>query len=198
MGSQWSNDRVYQRAMREGYRSRAAYKLVEIQERFGIIRQDDNVLDLGAAPGSWLQVTKSLTGGLVVGVDLNPIGSIEGVTTITGDFTERETVQEILSLMPLVTVVLCDASPQLSGQRSYDQARAIALGESALKVAVQVLKPGGNFAIKSFQGEDFASLLAEIRKYFYSVKTFKTKSSRKGSTEIYIVAKKFKGEAAEE
>ncbi len=194
MGSQWSNDRVYQRALREGYRSRAAYKLKEIQERHEIIRPDDNVLDLGAAPGSWLQVTRKLTGGVVVGVDLNPIGAIEGVTTITGDFTEDSTSIEIRSFLPVVNVVLCDAAPKLSGHRSYDQARSIALGESALKTAVSLLKPGGNLVMKSFQGEDFAGLLESIRTHFYSVRTFKTKSSRKGSTEIYIIAKKFRGD----
>lgn len=190
MGSQWSNDRVYQRALREGYRSRAAFKLMEIQDRYQVIREDDNVLDLGAAPGSWLQVTRSLTKGMVLGVDLNPVGALEGVQTITGDFTSQEIQEEIRSLMPTVSVVLCDAAPRLSGHKSYDQARAIALGESALHAAVRLLKPGGNLVIKSFQGEDFSHLLAEIRKYFYSVRTFKTRSSRRGSTEIYIIAKK--------
>jgi 23S rRNA (uridine2552-2'-O)-methyltransferase len=193
MGSQWSKDRNYMRAMREGYRSRAAYKLLEIQERHHIMRNSDNVVDLGAAPGSWLQVARQCTEGTVVGIDLNPILPIEGVTTLVGDFSRDDTRKKVESILGQVNVVLSDASPKLSGHRSYDQARAIGLGEEALAFACRVLKTGGNFVVKSFQGQDFHILLAEVRRYFLSVKTFRSRASRKGSSEIYIIAKNFTG-----
>ena len=194
MGSQWTKDGVYRKAMKAGYRARAAYKLLEIQQRNEIIRPDDNVVDLGAAPGSWLQVLRDLTGGKVIGVDLNPIAPVEGVTTIVGDFTDplvQERIREEAG--GIVNVVVSDASPKLSGQKSYDQARAIGLGEDALAFACTILKPGGNLVIKSFQGELFADLLAEVRRHFYSARGYRTKASRKGSAETYIIAKKFKG-----
>ena len=179
--------------MREGYRSRAAYKLLEIQQHAGMIRQDDNVVDLGAAPGSWLQVIRTLTGGRELGIDLNPIAPIEGVETITGDFADPDLPARVREALGIVNVVVADASPKLSGQRSYDQARAVALGEQALAFACAVLKPGGNFVVKSFQGEDFSEFLAEVRTKFRSARTFQAKASRKGSREIYIVGKNFIG-----
>jgi 23S rRNA (uridine2552-2'-O)-methyltransferase len=194
MGSQWSKDSVYKKAMKAGYRARAAYKLLEIQQRNDIIRPSDNVVDLGAAPGSWLQVLRDLTGGKVIGVDLNPIAPIGGVTTIVGDFTDplvQERIREEAG--GIVNIVVSDASPKLSGQKTYDQARAIGLGEDALAFACTLLKPGGNMVIKSFQGELFGELMAEAKKYFYSVRGYRAKASRKGSAETYIIAKNFKG-----
>jgi 23S rRNA (uridine2552-2'-O)-methyltransferase len=193
MGSQWGRDRVYVRALKEGYRSRAAFKLTEIQERHHIIRDSDNVVDLGAAPGSWLQVVREITGGTVVGVDISYIPPLEGVTTFCGDFTDEEVFLEVNALIPQAGVVVSDAAPKLSGQRSYDQARAIELGEHALAFAAKILKPGGNFVVKSFQGEDFNILLSSVRSCFLSVKTFRPQATRRGSTEIYIIAKKFIG-----
>jgi 23S rRNA (uridine2552-2'-O)-methyltransferase len=193
MGSQWGKDSVYIRAMKEGYRSRAAFKLQEIQERHQVIRDDDNVADLGAAPGSWLQVERSLTGGIVLGIDLSPIPPLDGVITLTGDI-EDPTIQALVrEHMPVVNVVVSDASPKISGHRSYDQARAIGLGLAALKFACTMLKPGGNFVVKSFQGEDFSDLLREVKKHFFSVRTYRCKASRKGSAEIYIIGKNFIG-----
>ncbi len=193
MGSQWSRDSVYMRAIREGYRSRAAFKLKEIVERFNLIRNNDNVLDLGAAPGSWLQVTRSITRGRVLGIDLAPIAPLEGVITLVGDLTDPSMREEALSILGTVNIVLSDASPKLSGNRSYDQARAIGLGEDALSFACSVLKPGGNLVMKSFQGEDFSALLDGTSQHFHSVKTFRCRASRKGSSEIYIVARSFAG-----
>ena len=182
MGSQWSRDKVYVRALKEGYRSRAAYKLREIQERYHIIRETDNIVDLGASPGSWLQVERELTAGVVVGIDLSYIPPIENVITIIGDFTNAQHYEAVRPLMPFTSVVLSDASPKLSGQKTYDQARAIELGEHALSFAEKILKPGGNFVVKSFQGQDFNTLLNQVRDHFLSVRTFRPKSSRKGST----------------
>jgi 23S rRNA (uridine2552-2'-O)-methyltransferase len=193
MGSQWGNDRTYLRAKQEGYRSRAAYKLLEIQKKFAIIRPDDNIVDLGAAPGSWLQVERTLTEARVVGIDLSPIAGLEGVDTIEGDLNDPEVLARVRSIVPVVNVVLCDAAPKLSGHRSYDQARIIELNEQALSFACKVLKQGGNFAVKSFQGTDFPELYALTKEHFYSVKTCITQSTRKGSTELYIVAKNFTG-----
>lgn len=191
MGSQWGRDGAYSRAIREGYRSRAAYKLIEVQERYHLIRGSDNVVDLGAAPGSWLQVVREITGGMVLGIDLSPIAPLDGVRTISADFTDQSLPQEVESLLGTVNVVLSDASPKLSGQRSYDQARSIALGEEALAFARRVLKPGGNFLVKSFQGEDFNRLLERVRDHFLSVRVYRTRTTRKGSSEVYIIAKHF-------
>ena len=193
MGSQWGKDKYYNKSRSEGYRSRAAYKLLDIQKRFNVIRDDDNVIDLGAAPGSWMQVLRDLTAGSIVGVDLNPVAPIENTTMITGDFTSEKIQERIMSGIHEVNVIVCDASPKLSGSKSYDQARAIGLNQEAFEFARRVLKPGGNFVIKSFQGEMFSELLNEIRKSFYSVKVYRTSASRRGSTETYIIAKNFRG-----
>src|SRR5512136_141260 len=119
MGSQWSKDSAYMRAMREGYRSRAAYKLIEIQNRHHVIRETDNVVDLGAAPGSWLQVIRGITRGTVLGIDLSPIVPIEGVMTIIGDISDAQIRSEASALLGIVNVVTCDAAPKLSGHKSY-------------------------------------------------------------------------------
>lgn len=193
MGSQWGFDKTYLRAKQEGYRSRAAYKLMEIQKKFSIIREDDTIVDLGAAPGSWLQVEQTLTRGKIIGIDLNPIASLEGVETIVGDIGDPEVIREVQSRIGEVSVVLSDAAPKLSGHKSYDQARVIELNEKALTFATHVLKQGGNFAVKSFQGTDFPAFYEDTKQHFYSVKTMNTKSSRKGSTELYVIAKNFYG-----
>ena len=194
MGSQWGQDKTYFRAKHEGYRSRAAYKLMEIQKKFAVIRPDDNIVDLGAAPGSWLQIERTLTDARIIGIDLNPIAELDGIETIEGDINDSAVVEQVKSSLGVVNIVLCDAAPKLSGHRSYDQARIIALNEQALAFACKVLKPGGNFVVKSFQGTDFPELYADCKKNFYSVKTCMTKSTRKGSTELYIVAKNFIGQ----
>ena len=191
MGSQWGRDGAYSRAMREGYRSRAAYKLIEIQDRYHIIREHDNVVDLGAAPGSWLQVIRGISRGSILGIDLSPIAALDGVQTMVADFTDPSLPGQVRSMLGVVNVVVSDAAPRLSGHKSYDQARSMALGEEALAFACRVLKPGGNFLVKAFQGEDFSRFLAEIREHFLSVRTFRSRTTRKGSSEIYIIAKNF-------
>lgn len=181
------------RAKHEGYRSRAAYKLMEIQKKFSVIRPTDNIVDLGAAPGSWLQVERNLTNARVLGIDLNPIAELAGVETIEGDLNDPEVLALVQENLPVVNVVVCDAAPKLSGHKSFDQARIIELNEQALAFACRVLKQGGNFVIKSFQGTDFPQFYADIRQHFYSVKTYNTRSSRRGSTELYVIAKNFTG-----
>ena len=195
MGSQWSRDNIYKKAVREGYRARSAYKLLDIQQRFNIIRKNDNIVDLGAAPGSWLQVLRTMTEGQLLGVDLNPIVPMDNVFTVTGDFTDPGVQAKIRELMPLVNVVVCDAAPHLSGAKSYDQARIMALNEDSLNFATHLLKQGGNFVMKSFQGTDFNELLDLVRERFYSVRVIRSTATRRGSTECYIIAKNFIGDA---
>lgn len=198
MGSQWGKDSVYRRSVRDGYRARSAYKLVDINERFNIIRRTDNVVDLGSAPGSWLQVLKTMTDGKLCGVDLNPIAPIEGAVTIQGDFTDPEVQEKIRDAMPLVNVVVCDAAPHLSGAKAFDQARVMDLNEAALNFAEKLLKQGGNLVMKSFQGTDFNDLADLVKTRFYSVRVIRSSATRRGSTECYIVAKNFIGEAKDD
>jgi len=189
----WAGNRLHRRAAQEGYRSRAAYKLREIQDRHRVVREGDAVLDLGAAPGSWLQVLTTLTRRPVVGVDLQPMAPVEGATLLVGDFSERVTQDRIREILPAASVVLSDAAPNLSGNRDYDQARAVSLGEEALALAITLLTPGGNFVVKSFQGDLFEEFLAEVKRHFRSVRVFRPSSTRKGSRECYIVARHFLG-----
>jgi len=191
--SGWASDTVHRRAAREGYRSRAAYKLLEIEGRFHVIRQGDSVIDLGAAPGSWLQVISELTKGTILGVDLQQVPPLPGVVTITGDFTDPAVQGRILAEVPEASVVVSDAAPHLSGNRSLDQARAVGIGEDALAFACRALKPGGNFVVKSFQGEDFDGLLASVRTSFRSVHVYRPRVTRKGSRECYIIGRNFAG-----
>ena len=193
MGSQWGRDGFYRKARTEGYRSRAAYKLLDIQKRFQVIRDDDNVTDLGCAPGSWLQVLRELTDGQVIGIDLNPVPSVEGAVTLTGDFTTPFMHDKIRSMVDVVNVIVCDASPKFSGTKGYDQARAVGLSEEACNFAIMFLKPGGNFVVKTFQGDMFDVILDKMRENFYGVKVYRSEAARKGSTEVYIIGKKFMG-----
>jgi 23S rRNA (uridine2552-2'-O)-methyltransferase len=193
MSSGWASDTVHRRAAREGYRSRAAYKIREIQDRFHVVRRGDAVIDLGAAPGSWLQVLSDLTHGTILGVDLQHIPPLPGVTTIAGDFTDPAVQERIQAVVPEASVLLSDAAPHLTGNRSLDQARAVGIGEEALALACRVLKPGGNLVLKSFQGEDFNDLLDAVRGGFHSVHVYRPRVTRRGSRECYIVGKNFLG-----
>lgn len=187
------HDHFYRMAKKEGYRSRAAYKLKQIDERFHVIRRGDTVVDLGAAPGGWLQVAEELSGGTIIGVDIQPIRSLNGVITIKGDITSEDTVSRIKQLVKNADVVLCDAAPNLSGNWSYDHARSIDLAEHALLCAEQILKPGGNFIVKVFQGDLFSYYLQKVRSLFKNVRAHSPAASRKESAEMYIIAKKFRG-----
>ncbi len=198
MGSLWTRDATYRKSLKEGFRARSAYKLIDINDRFNVIRKTDNVVDLGCAPGSWLQVLKTVTEGQLCGVDLNPIAPLDGVITFIGDFTTTEIQEKVRAAMPVVNVVVCDAAPHLSGAKSYDQARIMALNEDALMFAASLLKQGGNLVMKSFQGADFNDLLDLVKERFYSVRVIRSKATRRGSTECYIVAKNFIGDARDD
>ncbi len=182
-------DFFYRKAKAEGYRSRAAFKLKQINERFNVIRKGDSVVDLGAAPGGWLQAAKELSGGKVVGVDILDIEDIDGVDVIKGDIRLDVTVEKIKSKIYDVDTVICDAAPNLSGNWSYDHARSIDLATSALECARKILTPGGNFVVKVFQGDMFPGFLKIVREHFRTVKAFSPEASRKQSAEIYVIGR---------
>lgn len=188
-------DYFYRKARDEGYRSRAAFKLKQINDRFNIINKGDTVIDLGAAPGGWLQVARELSGGKVVGVDVLPIKEIEGVDTITGDIRLESTVEKIKEMIRKegADVVICDAAPNLSGNWSYDHARSIDLATSALECAMKLLKPGGGFVVKVFQGDMFPDFLNKVREHFVKVQAFSPGASRKQSAEIYVIGRMLSG-----
>ena len=199
MSTRWylkkKREHFYKEAKKSGYRARSAYKLKQIQKKFSIIKKGDVVIDLGAAPGSWSQVTKELIDnqGTIIGVDLLPIGSLEGVTFLQRDLTEKATMDEIRGMIgdSNADVVLSDMSPDISGNYSIDHARSIYLCEHSLSLAEQLLKHGGNFVCKVFDGEDLNSFVGKVSKKFRMVKQFSPVASRKSSSEIYIIAKSY-------
>lgn len=184
-------DYYYRKAKEEGYRARSAYKLLQINEKFNVIRKDDSVVDLGAAPGGWLQVAQKLSGGKIVGVDLEGIAPIPGVVTFKADITAESTVDLVKgALGGDADVVICDAAPNLSGAWDRDHAISIDLARSALKMAQKLLKPRGNFVVKVFQGDMFNDYLNEVRQEFVAVHAHSPAASRKESSETYVVGKK--------
>jgi 23S rRNA (uridine2552-2'-O)-methyltransferase len=186
-------DYYYHQAKEEGYRSRASFKLKQINEKHNVIRRGDSVVDLGAAPGGWLQVAKELSGGKVIGVDLQRIEPIEGVETIQGDINADSIIQKIVGAVGTkkVDVILCDAAPNLSGNWSYDHARSIELASSALECAKKILKPKGTLVVKVFQGDMFGDYLQKVRENFVRTAAYSPKASRSQSAEIYVIGKKF-------
>ncbi|HVL88057.1 MAG TPA: RlmE family RNA methyltransferase [Candidatus Thermoplasmatota archaeon] len=192
------SDPFYRKAKREGYRSRAAYKLLQMHERYGVFRPGDVVVDLGAAPGGWSQVAVELSSpGRVVGIDLQEIEPLSGAELVRGDFTRPETTQRIRDMIGQASVVVSDMSPNISGNYSTDHARSIHLCEQALAFATQVLKPGGVFVVKVFEGDLFADFLVQARRHFAMVKAHHPEASRSSSSEVYVVAKGFKGRSDE-
>ncbi len=196
MGRRWikekKRDYYYRKAKEEHYRSRAAYKLKQLNERFGLMRPGDRVLDLGAAPGGWMQVARELVGdkGLVVGVDLvdiEPLG-FENALTIKGDLRQAETLAAVKKVSQSYDVVISDASPDISGVWSIDHLRSVELCEGALAIASEVLKPGSNMLFKVFQGEEVQQLFGKVAGMFSATKTTKPQASRGKSSEMYIVA----------
>lgn len=190
------NDYYYKKAKKMDYRSRAAFKLKQIDDRFHILRKGARVVDLGAAPGGWLQVAREVVGptGKVVGLDMQSIEPIDDVIVIRGDIREEETVNELFSQIGgKVDVVLSDMSPHISGSYSMDHARSVELCNHGLAFASKVLKKRGCMVMKIFQGDLMQDFLAEVRKHFGEVRLHGPKASRSSSSEIYIIAKGFLG-----
>ncbi|MBH3365292.1 23S rRNA (uridine(2552)-2'-O)-methyltransferase RlmE [Pseudomonas sp. URMO17WK12:I11] len=191
------NDPFVKQAQKDGYRSRASYKLLEIQEKDRLIRPGMSVIDLGAAPGGWSQVTSRLIGGQgrLIASDILEMDSIPDVTFIQGDFTQDEVLRKILEAVgdSHVDLVISDMAPNMSGTPAVDIPRAMFLCELALDLATRVLRPGGDFLIKIFQGEGFDVYLKDVRTKFDKVQMRKPSSSRDRSREQYLLGKGFKG-----
>jgi 23S rRNA (uridine2552-2'-O)-methyltransferase len=185
------DDAYVLQARKDGYRSRAVYKLIEIQQKDRVLQAGQLVLDLGAAPGGWSEyVTQFATGrGRRIAVDLLPMEPIAGVEIIQGDFTEQATLDKILELVDRqpIDLVLCDMAPNISGIETVDQPKSIYLAELAFELARQCLNAEGQFVVKLFQGAGFEELISAFRLSFETVRLRKPKASRARSREIYAV-----------
>lgn len=191
-------DQYGRKAKGEGFAARSVYKLDELQSRLTLVRPGDSVLDLGAAPGSWSERLLELVGeaGRVISVDLTAIAKVERAgrtaTVIQGDFTEESVVEQLIAFGQF-DVVVSDAAPATTGNRTVDTARSAGLVESALALCHSLLRPGGNVAFKIFQGGDEQTLLADMRGYFDTAKQLKPRASRDESFETFLVGLGFRG-----
>ena len=189
------NDAYVRQAQQAGYRSRAAFKLLEINERDHILRPGMTVIDLGAAPGGWTQVVAKIVGerGRVIALDILPMDSMPGVRFIHGDFREDAVFAALLEMVgeQRVDLVISDMAPNISGMKSVDQPRAMYLAELALDLARKVLSPGGALLVKAFEGEGIEALRRELRVSFKTLVTRKPKASRPSSREVYMLAKNY-------
>jgi len=181
-----------------GYRSRSAYKLLQSSRRYGLLRRGDVVLDLGAFPGGWIQVSRSLVGesGFILGVDLMEVEPLpySNVATLIGDVRDPASLKLIRDRLPRAPdVVISDVSPNLSGVWEVDHARQIQLAESSLRIATELLRQGGNFFVKVFQGDMMSGFVEQVRRLFDWVKLVKPPASRSRSAEIYVLARGFHG-----
>jgi 23S rRNA (uridine2552-2'-O)-methyltransferase len=190
-------DHYFRKAKKQHYLARAVYKLEEIQRKYKILRAGYRVLDLGAAPGSWIQLAGEVLGrsGLIVGIDLKPIGHAfpSRVVTLQGDIFDREFVEAALRDHLPFDVVLSDMAPATSGIKAADSARSALLFERAFEIARYALQPGGTFLAKIFHGSEFHQLLAQLKKEFGLTRVIRPEATRKQSREIYILAMNLKG-----
>ncbi|HUT79840.1 MAG TPA: RlmE family RNA methyltransferase [Candidatus Bathyarchaeia archaeon] len=186
----------YREAQREGYRSRASYKLIQIHEKFNIFKSGNLVLDVGAAPGGWSQVASNYIkpNGRVYAVDLEYIEPIDNVIAIRGDISDPGTQERIKILLTNpVDIVICDISPKITGNWTTDHARQIFLAEETLRLSISgLLKQGGKFICKLFMGDLYETYLSNVKILFHVVYNYKPKASRKGSAEVYVIAKGLK------
>ncbi len=191
------NDPFVKQAQKDGYRSRASYKLLALNDKDKLIKPGMLVIDLGSAPGGWSQIASQLVGeqGKVIASDILPMDALPDVDFIQGDFTEESVFDEIMGVIDdrPVDVVISDMAPNLSGVAAADQAGSIYLIELALDMAQQVLKPKGSFVAKAFQGEGYEEFVKQVRQHFDSVLIRKPEASRARSREVYVVGKGFKG-----
>ena len=192
------SDPHVKRSREEGYRSRASFKLREINKRDRIIRPGMTIVDLGAAPGSWSQVAAERSGpnGRVIAVDLLPMAPIPGVEFIQGDFSDQAVLDHVLNRLAGAgaDLVISDMAPNMSGVKGIDQPRAMALAELALDLAARVLAPGGGLLVKVFQGAGCEEFRASLKAEFAMVKTRKPEASRARSNEMYLLASGFRGQ----
>ena len=187
------NDPYVAAAQKQGFRSRAAFKLMELDDRFKLIGKGCRVLDLGAAPGGWTQIALQRGAGRVVGVDLLPIDPVQGAILIQGDFDDPAMPARLSELMGgPADLVLSDMAPNTTGHAATDHIRIMALAELALHFATSILAPGGSFVAKVFQGGSEKDMLLPMKKSFARVKHAKPPASRKESSELYVVAQKFR------
>jgi 23S rRNA (uridine2552-2'-O)-methyltransferase len=191
--SEHFDDHYVKMAQQKGLRSRSAFKLLELQEKYVLIKPGMVVVDLGAAPGGWCQVALPLIGksGQLVALDILEMEPIRGVDFILGDFTEEESLQALERALDgrKVDLVLSDMAPNMSGMSTIDQAKAMYLAELALEFVRFHLKPGGDFVVKLFQGTDFDGYVREVRSLFNKVQVRKPKASRPRSREVYLLAR---------
>lgn len=191
------DDEYVRRSQEDGLRSRASYKLLEIQEKDKLIKRGMTVVDLGAAPGGWSQVAANLVGdtGRVVASDILPIDHLAGVEFLQGDFTEQGVLDQLLEMLPEggADLVMSDMAPNMSGMRDIDQPKMMYLAELALDLARSVLRPGAYFLVKVFHGEGLKEFETQLKANFASLKVRKPKASRARSSEIYLLASGFKG-----
>lgn len=189
-------DGYYNKAKKEGYASRAAYKLIELNTKYKLIRKNDIILDAGCAPGGWLKVISEIVGekGSVIGVDILDIKGItqKNVTFIKGDLTKSETLENVLKYTEKFDTVVSDAAPNTTGQRIVDHTNSYELVNIVFNFSKKVLKKGGNFLFKLFDGEDREALVGELKKYFGAIKIIRPDATRKNSFEIYVVCTGFK------
>ncbi|MEM3700609.1 MAG: RlmE family RNA methyltransferase [Candidatus Bathyarchaeia archaeon] len=190
-------DYYYKKAKEEKYRSRAAYKLFEAVQKYRFIKRGDVVVDLGAAPGGWVQAARKIVGGkgFVLGVDVKPVEPFphNNVRTIIADITEQETIEQILQMLPRkADAVISDASPNISGIWEIDHARQIDLAQHSLKIALGTLRFPGNFFVKVFQGDLLDDFIQKMKKHFEIVKIVKPKASRAKSSEIFLLGIRLK------
>jgi 23S rRNA (uridine2552-2'-O)-methyltransferase len=189
-------DPYVQQARRDGWRSRAVYKLEQIDQKERLLHKGMLCVDLGAAPGSWSQyVTEKLNGDVrIVAVDLLPMDSLASVEFVEGDFTEEEVLDQMRAAIgdTPVDLVISDMAPNISGNRAVDQPRSMYLAELAMELCREVLKPGGDFVCKLFQGEGIDEYIVAARAAFKRVKVMKPKASRPGSREVYLVARNYR------
>lgn len=191
-----SKDHYVTRAKSEGYRSRAVYKLQEIDNKYQIFQPHQLIVDLGAAPGAWCQyIVKNVAGasGKVIALDILEMEPIDGVCVIQGDFTEDETLDQLVNSLNNrpVDLVLSDIAPNISGNKAVDQPKSMYLAELALDFAREHLTAGGALAVKLFQGEGYSQYISDLKSSFKRVSTFKPQASRKESREMYAVARDF-------
>jgi len=188
------NDPYVAEAKAKGYRSRAAFKLSEIDDRFHLLKRGSRVIDLGCAPGGWVQIALQRGVGTIVGVDLLAVDPLPPAQMIQADFTEPGCGERLVALLGgPPDVVLSDMAPNTIGHRQTDHLRIMGLIEAAADFAIAVLKPGGAFVAKAFQGGETGALIGELKRHFAEVKNVKPKASRSDSSEVYIVATGFKG-----